>query len=49
MVEDKLSREERIRLECLALAHTDPRLVPTEQIIETAVKFENYIKDKDGV
>jgi hypothetical protein len=43
MIEDKLTREERIRLECLALANTDPRLVPIEQILATAAKFEIYI------
>jgi hypothetical protein len=45
MSEDKLSHEERIRLESLAIAHTDPRLVPTEQIIQTAAQFEDYIKN----
>ncbi len=45
MTEDKLTHDERIRLESLAIAHTDPRLVPTEQIIKTAAQFEVYIKN----
>ncbi len=45
MPEDKLTHDERIRLESLAIAHTDPRLVPTEQIIKTAAQFEDYIKN----
>jgi hypothetical protein len=47
MAEDKLTHDERLRLESLAIAHTDPRLVPTEQIIKTAAQFEDYIKNGD--
>ncbi len=51
MIEDKLSRKERIRLECLAQANITHAVRPAgpNVIIDTAVKFEKYItNDEDG-
>lgn len=49
MIEDQLTRDERIRLEALAQANTsrvgmnfDPFL-----IIDTAKKFEKYIREEE--
>lgn len=47
MIEDKLLRDERIRLECLAQAVGSSIGVPSppERIIEKAEKFEEYIRN----
>ena len=44
MIEDKLSREERIRLEALNQAVNVGRLNSDEQIVERAERFERYIR-----
>lgn len=48
MIEDKLDREERIRLECIAQAVTlsmsHPNKAPIK-VIEDAAQFEAYIKN----
>lgn len=49
MIEDKLSRDERIRLEALALATAQAAARPgsmmpdTSAMIERAVRYEDYI------
>jgi hypothetical protein len=50
VIEDKLDREERLRLECIAQANVaaDLRSPKTaESIILTAKKFEAYITKKE--
>lgn len=42
MIEDKLSREQRIRLEALALANQIPGVSVTNRL-DIADKFENFI------
>ncbi len=44
MIEDKLTRDERIRLECLAQANMMNLHDPVKEIIEKAKDFENYIR-----
>ena len=43
MIEDKLIKEQRIRLECLAQANTNSHY-STSEIIAQAEKFEKYVK-----
>ncbi len=47
MIEDKLTREERIRLECLAQAVSSAigKLETEDVILRKAKRFETYIKD----
>ncbi len=45
MIEDKLTSDERIRLECVAQANAQMTLQTADQIIEKAVKLEAYIKN----
>lgn len=49
MMEDKLTREERIRLDCLnqATAYEASRIsnLSTDQIIGRAAKYENFVKN----
>ncbi len=45
MIEDKLTHDERLRLECIAQAN--PQMGPpqsAEQIIEKAKRLEQYVK-----
>lgn len=46
MIEDRLDRDERIRLECLnqAVTSTTMRPASAEQIIDKAKRFENYVR-----
>lgn len=44
MLEDKLSREERIRLECIAQANAGSFGRTVGNVIDTAKEFEAYIK-----
>jgi len=46
MIEDKLSKEERIRLEALNQAvHATPGVHRGESIVDRAVFFEKYIRE----
>lgn len=57
MIEDKLTHDERLRLECLAQAiafkGASDLLVPTERVLVAAKNFEEYVSgknnDKDNV
>lgn len=47
MIEDKLTHDERLRLECLAQTvalHTMKPTPSAEGIISTAQKFESFVK-----
>lgn len=46
MIEDKLTREERIRLECLnqAMQGSIGRQMSAEGVIENAKRYEHYIR-----
>lgn len=45
MIDDKLSSDQRIRLEALTLAGNISIISTPEQIIETASRFEKYVKN----
>jgi hypothetical protein len=48
MIEDRLDRDERIRLEALNQAITNSMTTPmlsTELVLDKAVKFERYIRE----
>jgi hypothetical protein len=47
MIEDKLSQEQRLRLECLAQANITHAARPAgpSVVVETARKFEDFVKD----
>jgi hypothetical protein len=49
MIEDKLNQEQRIRLECLAQSVVAHAVRPTgpSGILETAKKFEKFVKDEE--
>jgi hypothetical protein len=42
---NKILQDEGVRFDCLALIIKDSQDLSAEQIIETAIKFENYIKN----
>lgn len=46
MIEDKLSHDERLRLECIAQANVlaHGKSVSAEQVVDTAARFERYVK-----
>lgn len=46
MIEDKLTHDERLRLECLAQAVAKNAMKNTsdEQIVETAARYEAFVK-----
>ena len=45
MIEDKLTHDERIRLECLAMSMNCRRPTEsTEQTIQRATEFEKFVK-----
>jgi hypothetical protein len=44
MIEDKLTHDERLRLECVAQANL-MRCDHSEQLIKVAAKIENYVKN----
>ncbi len=46
MIEDKLSHDERLKLECIAQANIllHGKYVSAEQIVDTAARFERYVK-----
>lgn len=52
MVEDKLSHDERLRLECLAQANafyaTRPGISTHGNVVATAEAFEEYVKKGDS-
>lgn len=43
MIEDKLDKDQRIRLECLAQANTTSHGQSAEHVIEKASRFEKFI------
>ncbi len=45
MLEDKLTQDQRLRLECIAQANVASLGLPSEIVIEKASKFENYIRN----
>lgn len=47
MIEDKLTHDERLRLECVAqsVAASAMSRPSAEQIVETAMRIETYIKE----
>lgn len=47
MIEDKLDHDERLRLECVAqaVASTAMSRPSAETIVETAKRFETYIRE----
>lgn len=47
MIEDKLTRDERLRLECLSQAIQSMRPTPLNenQLIDRADKFERYLRN----
>lgn len=49
MIEDKLTRDERLRLEALAqsiMYHSHPqRNTTSDDIVRTATKFESFVKE----
>ncbi len=47
MIEDKLTRDERIRLECLAQANAVSLHQSIAAVIEKAKDFETYIRNGD--
>lgn len=51
MIEDKLSKDQRIRLECLAQAVASSAIIGqanTETLIIKAARFEKFIVGEDG-
>lgn len=49
MIEDQLTRDERIRLECLNQAVASKTMTSSTplDIIDTAKKFEGYIREEE--
>lgn len=45
MIEDKLTHDERIRLECLAQAIGRDRTGNTDQILALARSFEEFVRE----
>lgn len=44
MIEDKLTHDERLRLECLAQASAFSPSQSAEQIIEKATRYERFVR-----
>ncbi len=44
MIEDVLTHDERLRLECLVLANSTSHGLYDEEVIAKAMRFETYIK-----
>lgn len=44
MIEDKLTQEQRIRLECLAQANATSLGETAEEVLAKAAKFAEYVK-----
>lgn len=47
MVEDKLTHDERLRLECIAQAVASRPNAAASTIVSSAKEFEKYIREQD--
>ena len=43
MIEDKLTPEQRLRLECLVQANINSHGMTPEEIVKKATRFEHYV------